>query len=125
MKLFVGIDVSSKDLQVVALDSEDQNKRLINDSFVNDLYGANDLKKQILDLAQNKHYEKIIIGMEATSIYSFHPAYFFQNDEDLQQLNVETDVINPKETSRFHKVFEESKTDPLDAYYVVTLEIRT
>ena len=40
MKLFVGIDVSSKDLQVVALDSEDQNKRLINDSFVNDLYGC-------------------------------------------------------------------------------------
>lgn len=47
MKLFVGIDVSSKDLQVVALDSEDQNKRLINDSFVNDLYGASELKKQI------------------------------------------------------------------------------
>ncbi|MCZ3691921.1 IS110 family transposase, partial [Lactobacillus crispatus] len=118
MKLFVGIDVSSKDLQVVALDSEDQNKRLINDSFVNDLYGASELKKQILDLAQNKHYDQIIIGMEATSIYSFHPAYFFQNDEDLQKLNVETDVINPKETSRFHKVFEESKTDPLDAYYI-------
>ena len=76
MKLFVGIDVSSKDLQVVALDSEDQNKRLINDSFVNDLYGASELKKQILDLAQNKHYDQIIIGMEATSIYSFHPAYF-------------------------------------------------
>ncbi|TDM67651.1 IS110 family transposase, partial [Lactobacillus crispatus] len=42
--------------------------------------------KQILDLAQNKHYDQIIIGMEATSIYSFHPAYFFQNDEDLQKL---------------------------------------
>lgn len=46
MKLFVGIDVSSKDLQVVALDSEDQNKRLINDSFVNDLYGASELKNK-------------------------------------------------------------------------------
>ena len=56
--------------------------------------------------------------MEATSIYSFHPAYFFANDQDLQKLNLEADVVNPRDTKHFHDAFEENKNDPLDAYYI-------
>lgn len=86
MKLFIGIDVSSKDLQVAITDSENYQKPLLNQSFSNDLIGANEVKKIILQLAKQNSYDKVIIGMEATSIYSFHPAYFFANDEDLQKL---------------------------------------
>ena len=107
MKLFIGIDVSSKDLQVAITDSENHQKPLLNQSFSNDLTGANKVKKLILQLAKQNSYDKVIIGMEATSIYSFHPAYFFANDEDLQKLNLETDVVNPKNTKRFHDVYEE------------------
>lgn len=56
--------------------------------------------------------------MEATSIYSFHPAYFFTNDEYLKKFNLETDVVNPRSTKRFHEAFEENKNDPIDAYYI-------
>lgn len=118
MKLFIGIDVSSKDLQVAITDSKNYQKPLLNQSFSNDLIGASKVKKKILQLAKQTSYDKVIIGMEATSIYSFHPAYFFANDEDLQKLNLETNVVNPRDTKRFHDLFEENKNDPLDAYYI-------
>lgn len=118
MKLFVGIDVSSKDLQVAITDSENYQKPLVNQSFTNDLIGANEIKKLILQLAAQTDYDKIILGMEATSIYSFHPAYFFANDEDLKKLNLETDVVNPRKTKQFHDAFEDNKNDPIDAYYI-------
>lgn len=118
MKLFIGIDVSSKDLQVAITDSKNYQKPLLNRSFSNDLIGASKVKKKILQLAKQTSYDKVIIGMEATSIYSFHPAYFFANDEDLQKLNLETNVVNPRDTKRFHDLFEENKNNPLDAYYI-------
>lgn len=118
MKLFIGIDVSSKDLQVAITDSENYQKPLVNQSFTNDLIGANEIKQLILQLAAQTDYDKIILGMEATSIYSFHPAYFFANDEDLKKLNLETDVVNPRNTKQFHDVFEDNKNDPIDAYYI-------
>ena len=83
MKFFIGIDISSKDLQVAVIDSENHQKPLLNQSFSNDLIGANEVKKLILQLTKQNSYDKVIIGMEATSIYSFHPAYFFANDDDL------------------------------------------
>ena len=119
MKLFIGIDVSSKDLQVAITDSENYQKPIINRSFSNDLIGANEIKKIILQLVEQNSYDKVIIGMEATSIYSFHTDdYFFANDQDLQKLNLETNVDNPRDTKRFHDAFEENKNDPLDAYYI-------
>ena len=48
MKLFIGIDVSSKDLQVAITDSENYQKPLVNQSFTNDLIGANEIKQLIL-----------------------------------------------------------------------------
>lgn len=56
--------------------------------------------------------------MEATSIYSFHPAYFLSQDDDLTQFDVNTVVINPHDTKRYHDIFKESKTDKLDAFYI-------
>ena len=118
MKLFIGIDASSKDLQVAFTDSEHYDKPLVNKSFSNDLIGANEVKHLIIQWATRNHYDQIILGMEATSIYSFHPAYFFANDEDLKKLNFETDVVNPRSTKTFHEAFEENKNDPIDAYYI-------
>ena len=89
MKLFIGIDASSKDLQVAFTDSEHYDKPLVNKSFSNDLIGANEVKHLIIQWATRNHYDQIILGMEATSIYSFHPAYFFTNDKDLKKLNFE------------------------------------
>ena len=84
MKLFVGIDVSSEKLDTCFL--TDELTVLIEDTYANDSYGATALKNQLLKLQKQFHFDQLVIGMESTSMYSFHPALFFQEDEDLQAL---------------------------------------
>lgn len=80
--------------------------------------GATELKKQIINTANSNQIDQVIIGMEATSIYSFHPAMFFQEDIDLKAFNTQSVVVDPKKTKRFHDVFAEDKNDQIDAYYI-------
>ena len=117
MKLFVGIDVSSKDL-VTSMISEEKHEVVFRGNFVNDLKGATELKKQIINTANSNQIDQVIIGMEATSIYSFHPAMFFQEDVDLKVFNTQSVIIDPKKTKRFHDVFAEDKNDQIDAFYI-------
>ena len=107
MKLFVGIDVSSKKLDVCFLDSDDT--RLKEETLSNDLHGANQIKENILTYNGQFHYEKIVVGMESTSVYSFHPSTLLDNDKDLQRIGVEVVVQNPKAIHRFKGLFEEDK----------------
>lgn len=117
MKLLVGIDVSSKTLEVVMMTSEAL-KPVFQGTFENDLNGATELKTIILTLNEQRHFDQITIGMESTSIYSFHPAYFFMNDDDLAQFNIESVVLNPRDTKRYKDVFEDNKNDQIDALYI-------
>ncbi|WP_318246839.1 IS110 family transposase [Bacillus norwichensis] len=116
MKLFVGIDVSSKKLDVCFLDSEDT--RLKEETFPNDLIGANKTKENILTYNQQFHYENIVIGMESTSVFSFHPATMLDQDKDLKRIGAEVVVQNPKAIHRFKSLFEEDKTDRIDAFRI-------
>ncbi len=84
MKLFVGIDVSSKQLDVCFLDSEDT--RLTEETLSNDINGAGKIKENILVYNGQYRYEKIVVGMESTSVYSFHPATLLASDVDLQRM---------------------------------------
>jgi len=117
MKLFVGIDVSSTTLDVSYITSED-NKEIHRSSVDNDIIGANKIKQDIIKLNDRYEFKSITIGMESTSIYSFHPAYFFQSDEELNSLNARAVVLNPKETKRYKNIYEENKTDSIDAFYI-------
>lgn len=83
MKLFVGIDISSKDL-VTSMISEETTEIVFQGNFVNDLKGATELKNTIINTPNSNHLDQVVIGMEATSIYSFHPAMFFQENLDLR-----------------------------------------
>ena len=116
MKLFVGIDVSSKKLDVCFLDSEDN--RLKETTFPNDIHGAGQIKDAILSYNQQFHYEQIVVGMESTSVYSFHPAHMLGNDKDLYRIGVEVVVQNPKAIHRFKGLFDEDKTDRIDAFRI-------
>lgn len=117
MKLFVGIDVSSKDL-VTSMISEEAHQEVFQGNFPNDLKGASELKNSIIDTANSCHLTQVVIGMEATSIYSFHPAMFFQEDNDLKKFDAQSVVIDPKKTKRYHDVFAEDKNDRIDAFYI-------
>lgn len=117
MKLFIGINVSSTDLETVMISSED-NGIVFQGKFANDITGASEIKDQILKLAQPARFDQIVIGMESTSIYSFHPAFFFKNDAELAKFNVQVVVINPRQTKRYHDIFEDNKNDHIDAFYI-------
>ena len=74
MKGFVGLDVSSTKLDSCIMLSDTTTPFV--SSLPNDLIGAQEIKNQILELNNTYSFEHIVIGMEATSLYSFHPAMF-------------------------------------------------
>ena len=77
MKLFVGLDVSSEKLDTCFLTDDDDLSILLEKTFPNDLNGATAIKDQIIKFTESMIFQKIVIGMESTSLYSFHPATFF------------------------------------------------
>lgn len=116
MKLFVGIDVSSEKLDTCFL--TDELTVLIEDTYANDSYGATALKNQLLKLQNQFQFDQLVIGMESTSMYSFHPALFFQEDEDLQALQTIVTIEDPHRIKQYTKMFDTDKTDTIDAFMI-------
>jgi transposase len=117
MKLFVGLDVSSFDIKVCFLNGEGEKLRSFTVS--NDLPGATVLRDSILESIQSQKSHLIKIGLESTSVYSFHPSMFLHNDETLKALGTEVFVMNPKQIANFKKSYSDmDKTDEIDAFVI-------
>ncbi|WP_029439077.1 IS110 family transposase, partial [Bacillus thuringiensis] len=78
MRLFVGLDVSSFDMKVCFLNGDGE--KLDSFSVSNDLSGATTLKEKLLQCVAGKEVEILKIGLESTSVYSFHPSMFLHHD---------------------------------------------
>ena len=115
MKLFVGIDVSSEKLDICFLTDDDQLSILSEISIANDIEGASLTREMILEFNENYHFDQIVIGMESTSMYSFHPSMFFHEDAELKKLNTLVTIENPFRVKQFSRMFDEDKTDRNDA----------
>lgn len=118
MKLFVGLDVSSQYLDACFLTDDDDLTILKEARFENSLLGASQIKKILLDYTEAYELSKIVIGMEATSLYSFHPAMFFKEDVELNQFNLDVSVEQPQKIKKYREIFEEEKNDRIDAFYI-------
>lgn len=118
MKCFVGLDISSTKLDVCIMTNDIEMKVLFSATFGNDIIGASEIKEQVLRFNDIYHFERIVIGMEATSLYSFHPAMFFHEDSELKQLRVEIMIEQPAKIKKYCEAFEENKNDTLDAFYI-------
>jgi len=116
MKCFVGLDVRSQKLDACIMLSD--HSVVFTKSLSNDLIGASQIKQQVIELNEIHRFERIVIGMEATSLYSFHPAMFFNDDSDLKVLNTEVMIEQPNKIKRYREAFEENKNDTLDAFYI-------
>ncbi|API90737.1 IS110 family transposase [Virgibacillus pantothenticus] len=117
MKLFVGLDVSSFDIKVCFLNGEGDKLNAFTVS--NDLPGAKQLRDEILNSTQNQSVSELRIGLESTSVYSFHQSMFLHNDESIRALDGQVLVMNPKQIANFKKSYSDmDKTDEIDAFVI-------
>ena len=119
MKLFVGLDVSKTKLDVCFLSRDDDDNTVLYQTTVgNSDAGASHIKQSILQFHEELSFDKIVVGMEATGLYSTHPSLYFSQDPDLQLINVQTVIENPRVIHRFSKVWTDEKNDTLDAQLI-------
>ncbi|THF72408.1 IS110 family RNA-guided transposase [Cohnella fermenti] len=117
MKLFVGIDVSSQELEVCFMNSDGDKLETL--TVKNNLEGASYLRDRIVAAADKHSSSEIHIGLEATSVYSWHPAMYMHQDPALQARKAKVFTINPKLVSKFRDAYPDlDKTDRLDAWVI-------
>ncbi len=73
VKLFVGLDVSSFDMKVCFLNGDGE--QLETFTVSNDLPGATLLRDRLLESTNDQTIDTFKIGLESTSVYSFHPSW--------------------------------------------------
>jgi transposase len=117
LKLFVGIDVSSEELEVCFMDPDGGTLETL--KVENNLDGAAHLRDRIVAVADKLPSSEIHIGLEATSVYSWHPAMYLHEQEQLQQRNAKVFTLNPKLVNKFREAYADmDKTDRIDAWII-------
>lgn len=117
MRLFVGLDVSSFDMRVCFLDGDGE--KLDTFAVSNDLPGATVLKERLMARLSGQEVDVLKIGLESTSVYSFHPSMFLHHDEELKRFGAKVFVMNPKQIANFKKSYSDmDKTDEIDAFVI-------
>lgn len=85
----------------------------------NNLHGATYLRDRILSAADKLSSSEVHIGLEATSVYSWHPAMVLHEDDSLRKRNTKVFTINPKLIHKFRDAYADlDKTDRIDAWII-------
>lgn len=121
MKLAVGLEVSSEKLDTCFMTDDSTLSVLKEAPFENSQLGASQIKGLILEFSQNVEIEKVVIGMDTTSLYSFHLAMFFKKDSELNQLNLTVSVEQPTKIKKYRDTVKENKNDQIDVFISLTI----
>ncbi|WP_156946499.1 IS110 family transposase [Desulfitibacter alkalitolerans] len=116
--LFIGIDVSMKDFKVQFMDDhgETVSKRK---RFLNDQPGMDSLVELIMDIRQSKNTNRIVVGLESTSVYSWHLQMGLATDHRLSPYHCQVYSFNPKVVANFKKAYVDlPKDDWTDAWVI-------
>lgn len=117
MNLFVGIDVSSKDMKACLMNQAGETLQAF--TVDNNLQGASYLRDQMVSCYDQGSFQTIQIGLEATSVYSWHPAMFFHEDQMLRDRNAKVYTMNPKLIRKFKDAYPDlDKNDHVDAWLI-------
>lgn len=116
--LFVGIDVSSRENVVCAIDYEAQ--KHLRFSVLNNQPGAIMLATKLQEfLLGNREVDKVVIALEATSFYGIHIANYLSSCEQLMPFQPYVYCINPKMIANYKKSYIGlGKTDAIDAFVI-------
>ena len=116
-KLYVGIDVSSKN-NVVYLMLPNGDKHS-NFSVVNSHTGSTQMVKRILSAITTCSLDTVVIGLEATSVYGDNLVYFLREDSTLAPFNRTIHVLNPKQVNKFKASYNDlPKNDYVDSFVI-------
>lgn len=116
--LFVGIDVSMKDFKVQFMDDQGQTvaKR---SRFLNDDPGIDSLVAMILDICQSNGSDRLVIGLESTSVYGWHLQMGLATEQRLVPYNCQVYAFNPKVVANFKEAYGDlPKNDWIDAWVI-------
>jgi transposase len=110
MKLFVGIDVSLKDFKARMFDVEGKEiaKRL---RAKNDDPGAASFVKYMVEICSAHNVDSLRIGLEATSVYSWHLQMYLASEPSLVPFHIQVYVFNPKVVANFKKQYVDIQKD--------------
>ena len=116
-KLYVGIDVSSKN-NVVYLMNPDGSK-YSNFSVENSPKGSAELVKQIVKALTSHNLTEVAVGLESTGCYGDHLVYFLKENAELAKFNRSIHVLNPKQVKKFKDAYNDlQKNDYIDSFVI-------
>jgi transposase len=116
-KLFIGIDVGSRDNAVYIMKPDGSKHSSF--EIQNNLGGAMTLSKRVASALADLVLSKVVIGMEATSVYGDNLMCFLREDGALARFDRKLYVLNPKQVKKFRDVHPElPKNDHVDAFVI-------
>ena len=116
-KLFVGIDVGSRDnaAYIMLPDGEKHSSFPIQ----NNLGGAQTISKRVVSALTELNLTNVVIGIEAASVYGDNLMCFLREDGALSKFERKFHVLNPKQVKKFKDVHPDlPKNDPVDAFVI-------
>lgn len=116
--LFVGIDISSRENVVCAIDFEEQ--KLLRFSVPNNQPGAVEMAERFhAFFSKNKDVNRLVVALESTSFYGIHIANYLSSCELLMPFDTHVYCINPKMVANYKKSYIGlGKTDAIDAFII-------
>jgi len=116
--LFVGIDVSSRENVVCAIDYEAQ--KLLRFSVPNNHPGAIEMAEKLhAFLCGNRDINKLMVALESTSFYGIHIANYLSSCEQLMPFHTHVYCLNPKMIANYKKSYIDlGKSDAVDAFVI-------
>ena len=116
-KLFVGIDVGSRDNAVyIMLPNGGKHSSF---SVQNNLGGAQTISNKVVSALTGLNLSHVVIGIEATSVYGDNLMCFLREDGALGQFERKFHILNPKQVKKFKEVHSDlPKNDPVDAFVI-------
>ena len=116
-KLFVGIDVGSRDNAVYIMLPD--GSKYSSFGVQNNLGGAQTISKRTVSALEEKNLPSVVIGIEATGVYGDNLMCFLREDGSLGRFERKLFVLNAKQVSKFKGAYSDlPKNDPVDAFVV-------
>ena len=118
MSLYAGIDVSSNDFKVRILDQAG-NETAKRFQAANDHPGMESLARHLHQACVEHKDDHLVIGIEATSVYSWHLQMSLAEEPSLVLMHPQIYSFNPKVVSNFKKAYVDlPKNDWVDAWVI-------